>query len=172
MKWAKPQLTNYRLGPIPKTPKDIVALGNIVYVQKKGNIWYLSQIPEVEGAIVALNPDNGAILALVGGFDYEHSSFNRATQAERQPGSIFKPFIYGAALEKGFTTASIINDAPIVQEDCTSEYDWRPQNHTKKFYGPTRFRVGITHSRNLISIRLLKAMGIENTIDILEKIVE
>ena len=170
MKWAKPQLTNYRLGPIPKTPKDIVALGNIVYVQKKGNIWYLSQIPEVEGAIVALNPDNGAILALVGGFDYEHSSFNRATQAERQPGSIFKPFIYGAALEKGFTTASIINDAPIVQEDCTSEYDWRPQNHTKKFYGPTRFRVGITHSRNLISIRLLKAMGIENTIDILEKI--
>ena len=138
LSWARPQLNNMRLGPAPKKAADITKIGDVIYVQQQPNeSWRLMQIPDVEGALVALNPDNGAILSLVGGFDYEHSRFNRATQAERQPGSSFKPFIYGAALEHGFTPASIINDAPIVQEDMSTEYDWRPQNSTKKFYGPT-----------------------------------
>ena len=145
-------------------------IGNIIYMQQKNNNWYLAQIPEVEGAIVAMNPDNGAILALAGGFDYRQSSFNRATQAERQPGSSFKPFIYSLALENGFTPASIINDAPIVQEDPINESDWRPQNHTKTFYGPTRLRVGITKSRNLVSIRILQAIGIEKAIAFLQRL--
>ena len=165
MKWARPA------GKVPKSPLDVVSIGDIIYIQKKtDSSWQLAQVPEVEGAIVAMHPDNGAILALSGGFDYDQSPFNRATQAERQPGSSFKPFIYSAALANNFTTASIINDAPIVQEDPIGENDWRPQNHTKKFYGPTRLRVGITQSRNLVSIRLLKALGIEKTIDFLEQL--
>lgn len=136
--------------------------GDIIYISKIiNNKWQLSQIPEIEGAIVALNPDSGEILSLVGGFNFEKSRFNRATQAERQPGSSFKPFIYGAALENGFTPASIINDAPIVQSDPVAESEWRPQNHTKQFYGPTRLRVGLTKSRNLVSIRLLQAIGLQ-----------
>lgn len=162
MQWAK------LAGKTAKQPQDIVNIGNIVYLQANApGIWHLAQLPEVEGAIVAMQPDSGAILALSGGFDYTLSSFNRAAQAERQPGSSFKPFVYSAALANNFTTASIINDAPIIQEDPLGEHDWRPQNHTKKFYGPTRLRVGITQSRNLVSIRLLKALGIKNTIDFL-----
>ncbi len=169
MKWANKSIHHTEKNP--SSPMGIVNIGDIIYVQAlQDNIWQLSQLPEVEGAIVAMNPDNGAILALSGGFDYEHSPFNRATQAERQPGSSFKPFVYSAALENNFTAASIINDAPIVQEDPTGEHDWRPQNHTKLFYGPTRLRTGITQSRNLVSIRLLKAIGIEKTIDFLERI--
>lgn len=165
MKWAR------IAGKVPNGPQDVVSAGDVIYVQnKEDGSWHLAQIPEVEGAIVAMDPDSGAVLALSGGFDYEQSPFNRATQAERQPGSSFKPFVYSAALANKFTTASIINDAPIVQEDPIGDNDWRPQNHTKKFYGPTRLRLGITYSRNLVSIRLLKALGIEKTIDYLEQI--
>ncbi len=128
-----------------------------------------TRIPEIEGALVAINPNNGAILSLVGGFSFKKSPFNRATQAERQPGSNFKPFIYGAALENGFTAATILNDAPIVQEGSLFLDDWRPQNHTKKFYGPTSLRTGIIKSRNLVSIRLLQALGIEKAVDFIEK---
>lgn len=151
--------------------KNIVSIGDLVYAQAlPNNSWQLVQSPEVEGAIVAMDPNNGAILALSGGFDCTRSPFNRATQAERQPGSSFKPFVYSAALENNFTVASIINDAPIVEADPLGEHDWRPQNHTKKFYGPTRLRVGITQSRNLVSIRILKAIGIEKTIAFLERL--
>lgn len=125
--------------------------------------------PEIEGAIVALNPNNGSILSLVGGFSFQKSPFNRATQAERQPGSNFKPFIYAAALENGFTPATIFNDAPIVQEGSVFLEDWRPQNHTKEFYGPTSLRTGIIKSRNLVSIRLLQTLGIEKAIEFIEK---
>lgn len=128
-----------------------------------------TRIPEIEGALVAINPNNGAIVSLVGGFSFKKSPFNRATQAERQPGSNFKPFIYGAALENGFTAATILNDAPIVQEGSLFLDDWRPQNHTKKFYGPTSLRTGIIKSRNLVSIRLLQALGIEKAVDFIEK---
>lgn len=125
--------------------------------------------PEIEGALVAMDPHSGAILSLVGGFSFQKSPFNRAIQAERQPGSNFKPFIYGAALENGFTTATVLNDAPIVQEGSLFLDDWRPQNHTKKFYGPTSLRTGIIKSRNLVSIRLLQALGINKAVDFIEK---
>jgi penicillin-binding protein 1A len=125
--------------------------------------------PEIEGALVAVHPDSGAIVSLVGGFSFKKSAFNRAIQAERQPGSNFKPFIYGAALENGFTTATVVNDAPIVQEGSLFMDDWRPQNYTKKFYGPTSLRTGIIKSRNLVSIRLLQELGIDKAIEFIEK---
>ena len=127
--------------------------------------WALSQIPEAEAAFVALNPNNGAILALCGGFDFQHSKYNRATQSKRQPGSGFKPIIYTAALEKGFTAASIINDAPIVIEDPSLENDWRPVNYNRRFLGPTPLRVALRESINLVSIRLLQEIGISTAID-------
>lgn len=122
--------------------------------------WALTQIPAAEGAFAALNPRTGAILAISGGFDFYRSGYNRATQSKRQPGSGFKPFIYTAALEKGFTPASIINDAPIVIEDPSLENDWRPENYTRKYLGPTALRVALRQSINLVSIRLLQDIGI------------
>lgn len=149
--------------------EEIVHIGDVIYVTPQAHHqWLLAQVPQIEAALVAMNPNNGALLSLVGGFDYERSSFNRATQASRQPGSSFKPLFYAAALENDFTNASILNDAPIVQEDPSNE-DWRPQNSTKEFYGPTRLRTAITHSRNLFSIRLLEALGINNAIEVLTK---
>ena len=118
------------------------------------------QLPEVEGALVALNPDDGALTALVGGFDYFKSKFNRATQAMRQAGSSFKPFMYTAALDNGYTAASVINDAPVVFDDPALESKWKPENYSGKFYGPTRLRVALANSRNLVSIRLLLEQGI------------
>ena len=127
--------------------------------------WGLTQIPAAEAAFVALNPNNGAILALCGGFDFMQSKYNRAVQSKRQPGSGFKPIIYTAALEKGFTAASIINDAPIVIEDPSQEDDWRPENYNRHFLGPTPLRVALRESINLVSIRLLQEIGIPQTIE-------
>ena len=120
----------------------------------------MTQLPAAEGAFAAINPYNGAILAISGGFDFYRSRFNRATQSKRQPGSGFKPFIYTAALEKGFTPASIINDAPIVIEDPSQKHDWRPENYTRKFLGPVALRVALRKSINLVSVRLLQDVGI------------
>jgi penicillin-binding protein 1A len=120
----------------------------------------LAQVPAVAGALVALEPRNGAIIALAGGFDFGASKYNRAVQARRQPGSAFKPFVYSAALERGFTPASLINDAPIVMAGGEGTEEWRPQNITKRFYGPTPLREALVRSRNLVSIRLLRATGI------------
>jgi penicillin-binding protein 1A len=128
-------------------------------------IWRLGQIPDVEGAFVALSPRDGSIVALVGGFDFYRSKFNRVMQAERQPGSNFKPFVYSAAIESGFNAGSIINDAPIVLDDVSLEGAWRPENYGKKFFGPTRLREGLYKSRNLVSIRLLRAIGIDYATD-------
>jgi len=139
--------------------------GDIIRVRQLPNhTWALTQIPEVEGAFVSLNPANGAILALTGGFDFYRNKYNRATQSKRQPGSGFKPIIYTTALEQGYTPASLINDAPIVIDNPGQENEWRPENYNKKFYGPTSIRSAITHSRNIISIRLLKEMGIEKAV--------
>lgn len=146
------------------TAADILNVGNVIYVTEQNNNWILSQVPKVEGSLVAIDPNNGAILSLVGGFDYEKSSFNRATQASRQPGSSFKPFIYAAALENGFTTASLVNDAPVINDDPSGD-EWRPQNHTREFNGPTRLRVGLTQSMNLVSIRLLQALGVGKAVE-------
>lgn len=170
MRWAKPQLTRIILGQDPRSPKDVVAKGDVIYVEPGKDEWLFSQIPEVEGALVSLHPQNGAILALVGGFDFNFSHFNRATQSTRQPGSNFKPFVYAAALEHGYTAATVINDAPIVfHTNNPNDEAWRPQNDNRKFYGPTRLRVGLTKSRNLVSIRLLQAVGIKPAIKIIRR---
>lgn len=161
MSWARPQLKNNYLGAKPKQPSDILKPGDVVYLQpKEKSKWSLSQIPQVDAAFVAMDPQDGAILAMVGGFNYQQSKFNRVTQAKRQPGSSFKPFIYAAGLNHGFTLADTINDAPFVIADPAEQDLWRPQNSTKEFYGPTRLREGLIKSRNLVSIRLLDSMTV------------
>jgi len=149
--------------------EQLLKVGDVIYTYKQDHVYHLGQIPEVEGALVAIDPNNGMIVSLVGGFDFEQSRYNRAIQAERQPGSAFKPFIYAAAIENGFTASSIINDAPIVESDPIAESDWRPKNYNLTFNGPTRLREALTQSRNLVSIRLLKQLGIEEAIKFIEK---
>ena len=151
--WKIPRTHSSRSHPIQ--PEDVIWVRQLA-----DQTWALSQIPAAEGAFAAINPNNGAILAVTGSFDFHRSRFNRATQSKRQPGSGFKPFIYTAALEKGFTPASIINDAPIIIEDPSLENDWRPENYTRKFLGPTALRVALRKSINLVSIRLLQDVGI------------
>ncbi len=158
--WARPYLNENSMGQEPSDFTKMFALGDVVRVSTEDSKqWSLAQIPNVSGALVSVDPHNGGILALVGGFDYYYSKFNRAIQARRQPGSSFKPFIYSAALDSGYTPASIINDAPVVFEDVALEDTWRPQNYSGKFFGPTRLRVALFKSRNMVSIRLLNDMG-------------
>ena len=166
MRWAKPA-RNFDSTDAPNSPREVVAAGDIVYVLPSGmDEALLAQVPEVQGAFVSVDPHDGAVVAMSGGFDYQASKFNRVTQARRQPGSSFKPFIYSAALEAGFTPASILLDAPVVYETAASEdgtveeEDWRPANDSRRFYGPTRLRDAIARSRNLITIRLLRQIGI------------
>ncbi len=166
MTWARPALATGGVGAAPQQPADVVHRGDVVYILPSGPATaFLTQVPEVQGALVSLDPHDGAIVALTGGFDYYTAKFNRATQARRQPGSAFKPFVYSAALESGFTPASIILDAPVVYEapEGTDEKDWRPANVDSRFYGPTRLRDALARSRNLVSIRLMRAMGIDHT---------
>jgi len=166
--WAKPYITNNRQGRAPKTAGDVLAVGDVIRVRpvviKEQPAWRLAQVPQAAGALVAIDPNNGAIRALVGGYDFYQSKFNRVTQARRQPGSGFKAFIYSAALANGFTPASLINDAPVVFDDPSLEGAWRPENYSGKFFGPTRLRYALTKSRNLVSIRLLRRMGIETAL--------
>ena len=165
LSWARSYINENARGPTPGNTGDIVSVGDIIRVRKgtEGR-WRLAQVPRIEGGLVSLDPHNGATLALVGGFDFYRSKFNRVTQAERQPGSSFKPFIYSAALENGFTAASIINDAPIVYDDPSIEDQWRPENYSGRTFGPTRLREALRRSRNLVSIRLLHAMGVQSAI--------
>jgi penicillin-binding protein 1A len=160
LSWARPYKSANRMGKSPKQASDIVVVGDIVRIQQfNDSAPKLVQIPKVEGALVSLRPADGAIESLVGGFDFRRSKFNRVTQARRQPGSGFKPVIYSAALEKGFTAASIINDAPVVFDDPALESTWRPENYSGQFHGPTRLREALYRSRNLVSIRILRSIG-------------
>jgi penicillin-binding protein 1A len=160
LSWARRYITVNQRGPEVKRADEVLKRGDIVYVQAldEGR-WRLVQLPRVSGALVSVRPQDGALQALVGGFDFYLSKFNRALQAQRQPGSSFKPFIYSAALNKGYTLASLFNDAPVVFDDPSLETTWRPENYSGKFYGPTRMREALTRSRNLVSIRLLRATG-------------
>lgn len=151
-------------GPRPKTAADVAAVGDVIRLKENKGQWSFHQIPKAQAALIALNPKDGAIISMVGGFDFGQSHFNRVTQAKRQPGSNFKPFVYTTALEHGMTPASIINDAPIVFEDANLESTWRPENDGGKFYGPTRLRQALYRSRNLVSIRVLRNIGIRNAI--------
>jgi penicillin-binding protein 1A len=148
----------------PVSTDEMLDPGDIVYLLKTAQGWQLAQLPEVQGAFIALDPFDGATTAMVGGFDYSINKFNRAEQSSRQPGSSFKPFVYSAALENGFTAASIINDAPIVVNNSGQEEAWRPENHSNKFYGPTRLREGLVRSMNLVSLRVLQRTGISNAL--------
>jgi len=164
MRWAREPRPDQGVGPSPKAPSDVLRRGDVVYVlPKAGDTAYLAQVPDAQGAIVSLDPADGAIVALSGGFDFYASKFNRATQARRQPGSGFKPFVYSAALDNGFSPASIILDAPVVFEapEGTAQEDWRPENDDSRFYGPIRLRDALARSRNLVSIRLMRAIGVD-----------
>jgi penicillin-binding protein 1A len=165
MRWARPFIDDDRRGPAPESPADVLARGDVVLLRPEAGAWTLSQVPDAQGAVVAVDPHDGAIAALSGGLDFEFSKFNRATQARRQPGSAFKPFIYSAGLERGLTAATIILDAPVVYDDPGLEDTWRPQNYTGRFYGPMRLREALVQSRNLVSIRLLEQVGIDFTVD-------
>ena len=169
LEWARAYVDENRLGAKLETAHDVVERGDVVRVQLQEDGWRMVQVPVVEGALVALDPEDGAIRSLTGGFDFYKSKFNRAAQAQRQPGSSFKPFIYSAAIEHGFTAASIINDAPVVFDDPGLEAVWRPENYSGKFFGPTRLRVALFKSRNLVSIRLLRAVGIATAVEYLQR---
>ena len=161
MQWAAPFVARDRKGQQPETVSDIMAPGDVIRARLHDDgEWRLGQMPEVEAALVSLDPGTGNIKALVGGYDFARSKYNRVTQSRRQPGSSFKPFVYSAALEHGFTVASLVNDAPIVLEDSELERTWKPENFSERFYGPTRLREAMVKSRNLVSIRLLQAIGI------------
>ena len=165
LQWAAPGTGFGRMGEAPKEAADILARGDVIRItEDSSGQWSLAQVPVVEGALVSLDPKDGAIRVLVGGFNFVNSNFNRVTQAERQPGSNFKPFTYSAGLEKGFTLASLINDAPVVFEDEGLEATWRPENYSGKVFGPTRLHEALVKSRNLVSIRLLRAIGISYAI--------
>lgn len=183
LKWARPYIDDNSQGPYPTIVSEILKPGDIVYVERSTEVmrtdkskktqevvkvdpyWRLGSIPQAQGALVSLDPHNGAIRALVGGFNFSANKYNRVIQAKRQPGSNFKPFIYSAALEKGYTPASIINDAPVVFEDPALETYWRPENYSGRFFGPTRLRKALVNSRNLVSIRILQDIGIHYAID-------
>ena len=152
-----------------RSPSQMLHPGDVVYLSRSArDTLRLAQVPQVQGALISLNPSDGSIMALVGGFDFAKSKFNRATQALRQPGSNIKPFIYSAALEKGFTPATLVSGAPVVIEDNVGG-DWRPQNYSKKVFGPTRLRKALSTSLNLVSVRLVRALGVDAVRDHLEK---
>lgn len=164
--WARKRQADGRLGKKATVASDLVSVGDVVLVRamtkdSDGSFvrWTLRQVPEVQGAFMAMDVDSGRVLAMQGGFSYQHSVFNRATQAQRQPGSSFKPFVYAAALDSGFTPATIIIDAPI--EIDTPQGIWRPRNSSNKFYGPTPVRTGIEQSRNLMTVRLAEEIGMD-----------
>ncbi len=165
LSWAHRRISETRVGPAPKRAEEIVERGDVVYVvtDAQGTA-QLAQLPEAQSALVALDPNDGAIVSLVGGFDYFANKFNRATQARRQPGSGFKPFLYSAALENGFTPSTIVMDAPIVYDDSGQEKTWRPENSEKGFDGPMRLREGLVFSRNLVTIRVVRQLGVDTAI--------
>ena len=156
--------------PKNKLIKDVHEIGDIIFVKKNDNAWLIKQYPRVNGGIVALDPFTGDVKALVGGFNFKTSEFNRVTQAKRQPGSAFKPIVYAAALEKGFGPNSIVLDAPFVESQGVGLKNWKPENYGKKFYGPTTFRKGIEYSRNLMTVRIAKVLGLEEILNLSKKL--
>src|SRR5579871_1056417 len=170
LSWARRELRNDAVGPAPKEASQVLSRGDVVYVVADGaGHAQLGQIPEAQSALVALDPNDGSIVSLVGGFDYFTNKYNRVIQARRLPGSGFKPFLYSAALERGITPASVFLDAPIVLEGTGAEEAWRPENDSRQFGGPTRLREALVHSRNLVSIRVLKEVGVDNAIDYISR---
>jgi penicillin-binding protein 1A len=164
-KWARQYVDENHAGPRPAAMSELLQPGDVVYVSAGKERWQLAQAPHAQGAFVAMDPQDGAVVALVGGYDFALSKFNRAVQARRQPGSSFKPFVYSAALEHGFTPATLVPDAPVVFIDPGLEKVWRPENYTREFGGPLRLREALVKSRNLVSIRVLKSVGVPDAIE-------
>jgi len=192
MTWARRYIDVGERGPVVNVPSDVVAAGDVVAVapmvpaeadtadadgdkaatsgkdaaaSERATVYGLQQIPEVDGALVAMDPHTGRVLAMVGGFSFDDSQFNRASQAMRQPGSSFKPFVYAAALDAGFTPSSLVLDAPFVIDLGPELGRWKPSNYTRRFYGPSTLRLGIEKSRNLMTVRLANYIGMERVID-------
>ena len=145
-------------------------IGDMVFVKREKKSWDIKQYPKVNGGIVVIEPFTGDVKALVGGFDYKSSEFNRVTQAKRQPGSAFKPIVYAAALENGYSPNSIILDAPFVESQGIGLKDWKPENYGKKFYGPSTLRKGIEYSRNLMTVRIAKTLGLNKILKLSNKL--
>ena len=173
MEWARPYLDIDTAGDPPDKPADVLDVGDVVRLRPvdrdEAPPWRLAQMPRAQGGLVSLNPDDGSVRALQGGYSFGYSKYNRVTQSRRQVGSAFKPFIYTAALEHGLTPATMVNDAPIVFEDKELETVWRPTGAGSRFYGPTRLREGLYRSLNLVSIRVLQQVGIRNALDTLSR---
>ena len=153
-----------------KTLEKVHKQGDIIFVKKTNNFWLIKQYPKVNGGMVVMDPFTGDVLALVGGFNFKTSEFNRVTQAKRQPGSAFKPIVYAAALENGFAPNSIILDAPFVESQGVGLKNWKPENYGKKFYGPSTLRKGIEYSRNLMTVRIAKILGLQEILDLSKKL--
>ncbi|MBL4739603.1 MAG: penicillin-binding protein 1A [Sneathiella sp.] len=170
MKWARPWMKGQKLGPRVRKTTDVVAPGDVVAVtlligeRAQKGLYGLEQIPDISGGLVAMDPHTGRILALVGGWSQEASEFNRAVQAQRQPGSSFKPFVYAAALDNGFTPTDKIMDGPFVLNQANGDR-WKPSNYTNKFYGPSTLRFGIEKSKNLMTVRLARSIGMDVVAD-------
>ncbi len=173
LRWARRRLPEQRIGRAVRRPADVVAPGDIVLVERLDSgapfVFGLRQIPDVDGALVALDPHTGRVLALSGGFSYAGSEFNRATQAWRQPGSAFKPFVYLAALDNGFTPSDLVLDAPLVVDQGLELGKWKPSNYGGGFYGPSTLRAGIEKSRNLMTARLARKIGMEKVANYAER---
>lgn len=166
VEWARQRIGVDQLGEEITSVDQVLAVGDVIALQQRSDdsVRFVQE-PGVEGAFIAMEPSTGEITALVGGYDYYRSKFNRATQAKRQPGSTFKPFIYSAALNAGDTAATIYNDAPVVFHDDALEGEWRPQNYSGRFFGPTRLREALVKSRNLVSVRVLREIGIPYAVE-------
>ena len=162
VEWARPRGETGALGAKPKDVSQVLQPGDVVRIARDAEgVWRLSQIPRAQAALASVDPEDGSIRAITGGFSFTLSKFNRATQSNRQPGSSFKPFVYAAAFERGFNPASIVNDAPLAFADPSAEGGvWKPQNDNEKFLGPMRLREAMVLSRNLVSVRLLDAVGV------------
>lgn len=162
VRWARTYINENQRGPTPKRVDAVLKPGDVVRIRRIDDGGFaLAQIPAAQGALISIDPEDGALRALVGGYSYGRSKFNRAVQSARNPGSSFKPFVYSAALDQGFTPATIVNDAPLVYVDPWLDKVWKPQNDNSKFYGPMRLREAMVLSRNLVSIRVLEAVGID-----------
>ncbi|TPH15206.1 penicillin-binding protein 1A [Litorilituus lipolyticus] len=166
LSWARKYISDQKQDTPPKEASDILRYGDVILVEDRGEEGFkLSQLPQASAAMVSLSPDNGAIKAAVGGFSFKQSQFNRVTQAKRQVGSNIKPFIYSAALEQGYTLASLVNDAPINQWDKSAGIAWRPKNSPENYAGPMRVRLALAQSKNVVAVRLLKSVGLDNIIN-------
>ncbi|WP_258872720.1 penicillin-binding protein 1A [Thalassotalea euphylliae] len=165
LSWAREFISDQKQGPAPKLASEVVNVGDLIYVSKAAGGYRLSQLPQASSALVALSTDTGAIQAVVGGFSFKQSQFNRVTQAKRQVGSNIKPFVYSAALENDHTLATLVNDAPINQWDRRSGVVWRPKNSPAEYNGPIRVKRALAQSKNVISVRLLRAVGLGKIID-------